>query len=550
VLWLTPKTTSRFSHRIHRLAAIISFLLLLVRLAHTKALAKGDLAKLSLSVPGADIFSTNASVLRIRIELAALDLESLRREPRKFVPAIVREGSLLFTNVAIHLKGAAGSFRQVDDKPALTLSFGKLTSDQRFHGLRKIHLNNSVQDPSFSTEDICGGMFHAAGVPAPRVANARVWLNGRDLGFYVLVEGFNRDFLGRYFKHTEGNLYDGGFLKDVTDTLEKESGNDNKDESDLKALASASREPDLVKRWQRLNKTLDVNRFISFIAMEVLVWDWDGYPMNRNNYRIYHDPANGKLVFIPHGMDQMFWEAGGPIHPNFGGLVASAIVQTPEGSRLYRQRLGELFQDVYRLDVLTNHVGQLYARNRPAVAETGPDAVKDYDNAVEQVRDRIVQRWIGVSNQLKAEPTPLKFSNGIAKLSGWREQNDPATATLDRPGNGGKTTLHIAAAGHCTASWRAKVLLEGGRYRFEGLARCARLAPTNDGPKGEGAGLRISGTTLPRANKLAGDSPWQRLEFEFDVAPPLNSVELVCELRATAGEVWFDAGSLRLVRLK
>jgi len=67
--------------------------------------------------------------------------------------------------VAVHLKGAAGSFRQVDDNPALTLSFGKLSSGQRFHGLRKIHLNNSVQDPSFSTEDICGGMFHAAGVP-------------------------------------------------------------------------------------------------------------------------------------------------------------------------------------------------------------------------------------------------------------------------------------------------------------------------------------------------------------------------------------------------
>jgi len=62
--------------------------------------------------------------------------------------------------------------------------------------------------------------------------------------------------------------------------------------------------------------------------------------------------------------------------------------------------------------------------------------------------------------------------------------------------------------------------------------------------------LRISGITQPRANKLTGDSPWKKLEFEFEVAPPLNSVELVCELRATEGEVWFDADSLVLVRLK
>ena len=93
-------------------------------------------------------------------------------------------------------------------------------------------------------------------------------------------------------------------------------------------------------------------------------------------------------------------------------------------------------------------------------------------------------------------------------------------------------------------------MLEGGRYRFEGRARCAGIVPWNGGEKGEGAGLRVSGTSHPRANKLVGDSPWEKLEFEFDVAPPMNSVEMVCELRATHGEVWFDADSLELVRLK
>ena len=147
------------------------------------------------------------------------------------------------------------------------------------------------------------------------------------------------------------------------------------------------------------------------MAMEVLVWDWDGYAMNRNNYRIYHDPSNDKMVFLSHGMDQMFWEANGPIRPHFAGLVANAVIQVPEGGRRYRRRLAELFQDVYRLEVLTNRVDQLHARNRPAVLESGPDAVKDYDNAVAQVRDRIVQRWIGVKNQLDADRAALKFSD-------------------------------------------------------------------------------------------------------------------------------------------
>src|SRR5438876_772463 len=144
-----------------------AFSLLLAGLVETEVMAKGPI-RASLTEPGADIFTTNAPVLRFQIEIAESDLESLQKEPRKDVPATVREADLVFTNVVVHLKGAAGSFRQADDKPGLTLSFGKFVSSQRFHGLQKIHLNNSVQDPSFSTENICGGMFHAAGVPAPR----------------------------------------------------------------------------------------------------------------------------------------------------------------------------------------------------------------------------------------------------------------------------------------------------------------------------------------------------------------------------------------------
>jgi len=76
------------------------------------------------------------------------------------------------------------------------------------------------------------------------------------------------------------------------------------------------------------------------------------------------------------------------------------------------------------------------------------------------------------------------------------------------------------------------------------------VTPTRDDQKGEGVGLRSSGTTRPRTNKLIGDSPWKKLDFEFEISPSLESVELVCELRATQGETWFDTDSLVLVRLK
>ena len=245
----------------------------------------------------------------------------------------------------------------------------------------------------------------------------------------------------------------------------------------------------------------------------------------------------------------MFWDADGPLRPNFEGLVARAIVETPEGSRRYRQRMGELFERVYRLETLTNRVEQLYRRNRPVVAELGRDAVRNYDYAVADLRERIVNRWSGIQRQLAAEPPELRFTNGLARVAGWQER-DAGGNRLDRISESGKLLLHIGAAGNCTASWRVKVPVEAGRFRFQGLARTAHVAPLNDRQKGEGAGLRLSGTTRPRVNKLTGDAPWTKLEFEFEVPPEQHEVELICELRATKGEVWFDAESLELARLK
>lgn len=517
--------------------------------------------------PGADLF-TNGPVLRLRLEIDKTGMESLRKEPRKFVRAQVTDvttGTNIYTDVAVHLKGAAGSTQGVDAKPGLTLSFGKFTPEQTFQGLRKMHLNNSVQDKSYSTEYLCGLLFHESGVPGPRVTNARVWLNGRDLGFFVVIEGFTKDLLGRYFKNTKGVLYDGGFLRDVDAALDVESGDPKTDRADLKALVAAAKEPDPLQRWGKLDAVLDLDRFISYMAMEILVWDWDGYPLNRNNYRVYHDPTSDKMVFLPHGMDQMFWSADGPLRsPNFQGLVAKEIIRTPEGRRAYIERLGTLFTNVFKLEVMTNRLQQLYERNRPVIEELGKDEIKNYEDNTKIVRDRVIQRWHGVQKQLDQPPAPpLAFTDGVALLRQWRKQipqTQTNSAKLEQVKDSeGKSTLAITALTNSVASWRVRATLEAGRYRLEGTARTAGVEPIPPQPdekKGEGAGLRISsvtgvGMTLKsRANKLSGDTPWTKLDYEFDVLPPGDERELICELRARKGQAWFDLDSLQLLKLK
>src|SRR5262249_22890778 len=155
----------------------------------------------------------------------------------------------------------------------------------------------------------------------PRADFATVLLNGRDLGLYVMLEGYNKDFLRRYFKNVKGNLYDGGFCQEVGSGLTVNSGDHPDDRTDIDRLMAAAREP-VETRWARLQEILDTDRFISMLAMEVLTCHWDGYGLNRNNYRLFHNLETDRMIFMPHGLDQMFdyppgrYPAEGSIQPN------------------------------------------------------------------------------------------------------------------------------------------------------------------------------------------------------------------------------------------
>src|SRR5687768_13463773 len=64
--------------------------------------------------PGEEIFN-NKTVLPIRIVIASNELATLRRNDRQDVRATVYEGSNVWRDVGLKVKGAAGSRRGIDD---------------------------------------------------------------------------------------------------------------------------------------------------------------------------------------------------------------------------------------------------------------------------------------------------------------------------------------------------------------------------------------------------------------------------------------------------
>lgn len=359
-------------------------------------------AQTKKSAKESDEFFKSDKVLNLEIELGKKELDALRRDPRKYVQATLKDGDKVYAKVGVHIKGAAGSFRGIDDKPGLTINMDKFDEEKLFYGMDKFHLANSVQDPTYLHELLCGELFRAAGVPASRVSHALVTINGRKRGFYYLKEGYDRYFLKQHFKDPHGNLYDGGFLRDVDQPLQLlHTKGDVKDRADLKALTAAAREPDAKKRFEKLEKILDMDKFISYLVLESITWDWDGYPMNRNNYRIYHEPKIDKLIFIPSGMDQMFGDPNGPLLPNFQGFVAAAVMNTPEGKKRYYARMAEIHKSVFKTDELSKRLDTLQKRVQPALASVDAGAGRDYPNQINRLRDLIRQRSKSIEQQLK-----------------------------------------------------------------------------------------------------------------------------------------------------
>ena len=500
-------------------------------------------------------FFRDGVVPHLSIVISQPEMQKLRDKNREYVRCtIVEDGRAQYERVAIHLKGGAGSFRSIDDKPAMTIKFNKFEKEQLFHGLDKINVNNSVQDPGYLDELICGELFTMAGIPAPRVTHARVKLNGRDLGIFVLKEGFDKKFVKRNGLDPKGNLYEGGFVQDLDGQPRLQSGEGPDDLSDLKAVVAACREPDLSKRWPKMEQVIEIDRFITFMAVELMCCHWDGYCNNHNNYRFYIDKTTHRIQFFPHGMDQMFRDTNFNILNTPGAIVASAVLSNPEWRGRYRDKVSELMKLFVPADRLISRVELLHQRLRPVFEEMGSSQASDFDNKCKDLQNRLKARAQNLTQQNGVvEPRALRFnSSGVAILTHWDPKQETGDArleavdTMDGVSKLRLLTITAEQGGRCVASWRTKVLLTAGKYRFEARARGRSIMVAPD-PAAQGAGIRVSGT--PRTNKLDGTTTWHDLAHEFQVQQPTQEVELVAELRATSGAVHFDRSSLRLVKL-
>lgn len=316
-----------------------------------------------------------------------------------------------YGEVGVRKKGFIGS--QSDTKPSLKLRFDRYIDGQALDGVtERMTLNNGVQDASMVNTCLAYQVFARAGIPTPRCSFATVSVNGEKLGLYVHVEEIKEPFLARHFASAGGNLYEGtisDFTPEYRGTFEKKTNDDAGDWSDVDAVVAALQDPSAAG-LAALAEVVDLDRFLTFWAVEVLVGHWDGYAGNRNNYQFYREPG-GRFVFIPWGVDQAFHLEDDP-NPfdDISNPPPSVLALTAIPNRLYHseewrdryvERLRELLDTAWDEDELLASVDEMAGIVRQHVLpERRAAAAVD----AERVRQFILKRRAEILDDLSPAP--------------------------------------------------------------------------------------------------------------------------------------------------
>jgi hypothetical protein len=284
------------------------------------------------------------------------------RDPM-YVPVTVHHDGRVWTHVGMRYKGNSSlmaASMSGDGKIPFRLDFDRYDEEfpeiasQRFYGFGKLTFSSNFSDDSQIRELFVTEVFRDRGVPAPRAAFYRVFVDtgaGPEYwGLYTMIEDpADGAMLDAQFGGRGGNLYkpDGpgaDWTEFVKEGFPKKSNQKKDDFSDIDSAITAlhaSPGPGSAAWRSALEARFDADLFLRWLAVNTAVQNWDVYGALAHNYYLYGDPGQkGRLRWIPWdnnlalasgfaGFGGRGFPAGGPPDAAVNGQNAPVPVRVP-----------------------------------------------------------------------------------------------------------------------------------------------------------------------------------------------------------------------------
>jgi hypothetical protein len=271
------------------------------------------------------------------------------------VTATATVDGVAYPNVGVNFRGNSSFFTvREGQKRSLNLSFDYADGDQRLYGYKTVNLLNSHADPSFLREALHA---YVAGhyIQMPRVSWMRVVINGENWGVYVNVQQFNKDQLNEWYDTRDGARWKispgggggGGLTWNGAGRENYEMGyqlkSDDNDTSwaSLEALCKILDPSGGPVDTDELEKVLNVDQALWFMALDNVFIDSDGYFSRAADYQIYQDPVAGRFHMLPYDSNETFRFVSGRAYGGMGfsGAELPPLVYDNEPTRPLVMRL-------------------------------------------------------------------------------------------------------------------------------------------------------------------------------------------------------------------
>jgi hypothetical protein len=370
------------------------------------------------------------AVRDVRIELAQTSIDAINAQAsppgcvpflREYYPGNVVVDDDRYDGAGVRTKGGCGSSRTLDGKPSFKINLswadpavGACAAERRSHGLKRLTMNNMVQDRSYVHERLAYRFYQLMGVPTPRANYTRVHVNDELYGLYNHIESIDRRFLSRWFADNDGMLYEGTYSCDLVpgnvppgdedtfcisrkfqpDECDPPSGEgDPEDYTPIREMVQQLAAIPDGEFYPAIDQIFDFDTFLSLWAVETVLGHWDGYTIQIvNNYRIYHDPSTDRWTIIPTGVDQTFDQSTAV--GTTAGLVATRCWNEEDCRAAFMTRLAQA-TNVFEGADLAGLAATLRDQVAPLVTDEDPrkeGSVDDFQNQVTQTIDFITRR--------------------------------------------------------------------------------------------------------------------------------------------------------------
>ena len=306
----------------------------------------------------ADFFNSNV-LQEVRLTISPDDYATLLKNyltddyyPVDFQWRAPSGALITVKNVAIRSRGLSS---RSGVKVGIHVDFNRLTKGQLFLGRSAVELKNNVTDASQLNERVAMNFYRRLGMPAPLEAHARLFINDKYAGLYLLVEEVDEDFLARALNDADGVVYKYEWSKPyrfdyrgtdpdsyVPDPFKPETRKKDQDPSALVKLITIANQASDADFPTAIAPYLDLTQFMEHLAVETYLSEEDGILGGNGlaNFYLYRPFPSTTFRFLTWDKDNTFGQITHDIFRNANDdvLVRRALA-VPQARQAYLSAL-------------------------------------------------------------------------------------------------------------------------------------------------------------------------------------------------------------------